>query len=224
MISDIIIISLIVVFALIGMKRGIAITILNIAGIALTAFAAYYASSFLSDVIYDAFLKQSVAQNINRTIAQSGAAFAAQNCLDALPEWLSAIIVFITGIFGVSGHSPSSNIILPQPGEATAAQTIENSVKQLATGALDIILFVLLALVVYILVKLLIKRLRGLFKIPVVNEINRLLGGILGIIEGAALAFAAVNIFYAITGGSNQQLFENSQAFGSVFGFFCILD
>ncbi len=47
MVADIIIIAVFALLFFIDFKRGIAITILNVAGVALTGFLAYHISNFL---------------------------------------------------------------------------------------------------------------------------------------------------------------------------------
>ena len=48
MVADIIIIAVFALLFFIDFKRGIAITILNVAGVALTGFLAYHISNFLA--------------------------------------------------------------------------------------------------------------------------------------------------------------------------------
>lgn len=223
MIADLIIIALIIVFALIGMRRGIGITILNIAGIIVTAIAAYYLSGILSDFIYDTFLHQTITQNLQQIVSQSGLQYAAQNCFDSLPDWVNGILSFIIGLFGISISEFQKNMQIPQFNSVNGISVIENSIKSVVTSAFDVILLVLLAIIIFIIVKLIVKRLSGLFKLPVIKQMNKLLGGMLGIAEGIVFVFIAVNIFYAVVNQTYPELFLNSLVSGNVFKFFCIL-
>ena len=112
MITDIIIVAVIVLFAAIGVKRGLAKTILNIAGLVLAAISAYYLSSFLSQLIYDAFIKQTVINNIQQIIEQNGIDYALSNCLEAVPQWINGILSFIIGIFGMSLNEYQNQLVL----------------------------------------------------------------------------------------------------------------
>lgn len=223
MVADLIIIALIIIFALIGMKRGIAITILNIAGIIVTAIAAYYLSGLLSDFIYDTFLHQTITQNLQQIVSQSGLQYAAQNCLDSLPDWVNGILSFILGLFGISISEFQKSMQMPQSNSINSIGIIENSIKSVVTSVFDVVLLVLLAIIIFIIVKLIVKRLSGLFKLPVIKQINKLFGGMLGIAEGIVFVFIAVNIFYAVVNQAYPELFSNSLVSGNVFKFFCIL-
>ena len=60
MVADIIIIAVFALLFFIDFKRGIAITILNVAGVALTGFLAYHISNFLASWVYTAFVQQTL--------------------------------------------------------------------------------------------------------------------------------------------------------------------
>ena len=72
MIADIIIIAIFVLLFMIDFKRGIAITILNIAGVALTGFLAYHISAFLASWVYTAFVQQTLITNLQQMSTASG--------------------------------------------------------------------------------------------------------------------------------------------------------
>ncbi len=224
MIADLIIIGLIIVFTLIGMKRGIAATILNIAGIILTSVLAYYLSGFLSDFIYDTFLQQTVNDNLGQLAEQSGVQYAAENCFQVLPNWINGFISFIAGLFGINVQNFHSEISSSQINDINALSAVEKAVGSVVTSAFDIILFILLAIIIFIFVKMLIRRLNSLFKLPVINQLNKLFGGILGLIEGIVFVFIAVNILYVLLNPSNPQVIDNSFVSGKIFEFFCIMD
>ncbi len=222
MVSNIIIAVLIVLFALIGMKRGIAITILNIAGIIVTAVSAYYLADMLSEFIYNTFVKQTVTDNIQQLITQSGVQYAAENCLDTLPSWVYGIVSFITGLFGAGTGGFQNNISASQFTSSNTVHLIESAVKSAVTSVFNIILFILLVVLIYILVKIIIKKVAVLFKIPVISQINKLLGGILGLIEGIVFVFIVVNIFYVFMNSSYPAILNNSLVSGNIFKIFCL--
>lgn len=222
MIIDIIIIAVIVLFAAIGVKRGLAKTILNIAGIILSAVAAYHLASFLSLVIYDSMLKQTVQSNIQQLITQNGADYAFSNCLEAVPNWINGIISFIVGLFGVTMSDYQKQISFPQNLSATAAQSIEGAVSPIVTSILSILLVIVLFIIIFVLVKCLIRVVAGVFNIPIVKQINQLLGGIFGIAEGFLIVWLGVNIFSLVTGFSNPAFMNNEIFSGAVFKFFCM--
>lgn len=220
MITDIIIVAVIVLFAIIGVKRGIAKTILNLAGLVLTAISAYYLSSFLSQLIYDSFLKQSVITNTQQIIEQNGIDYALSNCLEAVPQWINGILSFIGGIFGIGLDEFQNQLSVPSDVSSSVSQVIENAVSPVVTSVLTIILIIVLFIIILIIVKKLVKLISKVFNIPVIKQINQLLGGIFGLAEGLLIVFIAVNIFDIVTGFSNPALLDNELFSGAIFKFF----
>ena len=127
MITDIIIIAVIVLFTAIGVKRGLAKTLLNLAGLFVTAISAYYLSSFLSQLIYDSFLKQTVINNIQQMVEQNGIDYALSNCLEAVPQWINGILSFIGGILGMSLNEFQNQLSVLSEISSSASQVIESA-------------------------------------------------------------------------------------------------
>lgn len=222
MIVDIIIIAIIVLFVIIGVKRGLAKTILNLAGLVLTAVSAYYISSFLSQLFYDMFIKQTVITNTQQIIEQNGIDYAVSNCLEAVPQWVNGIISFIVGAFGISLNEFQNQITVPANISSSASQVIESVLAPVVTSVLSIILVIILFIIILIIVKKLVKLVLRIFNIPVIKQINQFLGGIVGLAEGLLIVFIAVNIISMAAGFSNPDLLSNGMFNGGIFKFFAI--
>lgn len=222
MIVDIIIIAIVVLFVIIGVKRGLAKTILNLAGLVLTAVSAYYISSFLSQLFYDMFIKQTVITNTQQIIEQNGIDYAVSNCLEAVPQWVNGIISFIVGAFGISLNEFQNQITVPANISSSASQVIESVLAPVVTSVLSIILVIILFIIILIIVKKLVKLVLRIFNIPVIKQINQFLGGIVGLAEGLLIVFIAVNIISMAAGFSNPDLLSNGMFNGGIFKFFAI--
>ena len=100
MVADIIIITVFALLFFIDFKRGIAITILNVAGVALTGFLAYHISNFLASWVYTAFVQQTLTTNLQQMIDTQGINSAIANSFSALPNWVMGMLRFFLSIFG----------------------------------------------------------------------------------------------------------------------------
>lgn len=100
MVADIIIIAVFALLFFIDFKRGIAITILNVAGVALTGFLAYHISNFLASWVYTAFVQQTLTTNLQQMIDTQGINSAIANSFSALPNWVMGMLGFFLSIFG----------------------------------------------------------------------------------------------------------------------------
>ena len=220
MITDIIIAAVVVLFTVIGVKRGLAKTLLNLAGLVVTAISAYYLSSFLSQLIYDAFLKQTIITNIQQIIEQNGIGYALSNCLEAVPQWINGILSFIVGIFGMSLSEYQNQLALSSDFSSSTSQAVENVLAPVVTSVFGMLLLIVLFIIILIIVKKLVKLISKVFNIPVIKQINQLLGGIFGLSEGLLIVFIAVNIFTVVTEFSNPALLNSELFSGAIFKFF----
>lgn len=222
MIADIIIIVTIVLFVLLGVRRGIAKTFFNIIGLVATVVSAYYLSQIFSQWIYDLFVKQTVITNLQTSINESGITSAFNNCLTALPDWVLGLLSGFCSIFGLNTDAISNSFKLPENISSVGATTIEGMIAPVITSLFAIILVIILFVIILIIVKKLIKLILRLFDIPVIKQVNKILGGVLGAVEGIVFMWIAVNVFYFIMFFTNPQVVSNNLVTGTIFNLLCL--
>lgn len=222
MVADIIIIAVFALLFFIDFKRGIAITILNVAGLALTGFLAYYISNFLASWVYTAFVQQTLTTNLQQMIDTQGINSAIANSFSALPNWVMGMLGFFLSIFGLDSSVYTNDFQVPNSATAAVSTSVENLIQPVITGMFRLVIGAVLSIIIFIIIKILVKKLAIVFKIPVVKQINKLLGGVLGLAEAAILVFFAVNIFSGVLEFSNPEMLNNPMISGAVFKFFSV--
>lgn len=222
MVADIIIIAVFALLFFIDFKRGIAITILNVAGVALTGFLAYHISNFLASWVYTAFVQQTLTTNLQQMIDTQGINSAIANSFSALPNWVMGMLGFFLSIFGLDSSVYTSDFQVPNSAAASVSASVENLIQPVITGMFRLVIGAVLSIIIFIIIKILVKKLAIVFKIPVVKQINKLLGGVLGLAEAAILVFFAVNIFSGVLEFSNPEMLNNPMISGAVFKFFSV--
>lgn len=222
MVADIIIIAVFALLFFIDFKRGIAITILNVAGLALTGFLAYHISNFLASWVYTAFVQQTLTTNLQQMIDTQGINSAIANSFSALPNWVMGMLGFFLSIFGLDSSVYTNDFQVPNSAAATVPASVENLIQPVITGMFRLVIGAVLSIIIFIIIKILVKKLARVFKIPVVKQINELLGGVLGLAEAAILVFFAVNIFSGVLEFSNPEMLNNPMISGAVFKFFSV--
>lgn len=222
MVADIIIIAVFVLLFFIDFKRGIAITILNVAGVALTGFLAYHISNFLASWVYTAFVQQTLTTNLQQMIDTQGINSAIANSFSALPNWVMGMLGFFLSIFGLDSSVYTNDFQVPNSAAAAVSTSVENLIQPIITGMFRLVIGAVLSIIIFIIIKILVKKLAIVFKIPVVKQINKLLGGVLGLAEAAILVFFAVNIFSGVLEFSNPEMLNNPMISGAVFKFFSV--
>lgn len=220
MVADIIIIAVFALLFFIDFKRGIAITILNVAGVALTGFLAYHISNFLASWVYTAFVQQTLTTNLQQMIDTQGINSAIANSFSALPNWVMGMLGFFLSIFGLDSSVYTNDFQVPNSAATAVSTSVENLIQPVITGMFRLVIGVVISIIIFIIIKILVKKLVRVFKIPVVKQINKLLGGVLGLAEAAILVFFAVNIFSGVLEFSNPEMLNNPMISGAVFKFF----
>lgn len=222
MVADIIIIAVFALLFFIDFKRGIAITILNVAGVALTGFLAYHISNFLASWVYTAFVQQTLTTNLQQMIDTQGINSAIANSFSALPNWVMGMLGFFLSIFGLDSSVYTNDFQVPNSAATAVSTSVENLIQPVITGMFRLVIGVVISIIIFIIIKILVKKLAKVFKIPVVKQINKLLGGVLGLAEAAILVFFAVNIFSGVLEFSNPEMLNNPMISGAVFKFFSV--
>ena len=223
--SVIITIIIIAIFALLFMidfKRGIAITILNIAGVALTGFLAYHISAFLASWVYTAFVQQTLITNLQQMIDTQGINAAIANSFSALPDWAMGMMGFFLSLFGTDASIYTNDFQIPNQTATTVSVSVEQLIQPIITGFFQMVIGAVISIIVFILIKLLVNKLAKVFKIPVVKQVNQLLGGVFGLVEAAILVFFAVNIYSGVLEFSNPEMLNSPMISGAVFKFFSV--
>ena len=224
MISDIIIIALFVLFVFIGIRRGAARTVLNLAAAVVCAFLSNYISSGIAGAIYNSFIKQTVITNIESFINQNGAQYAMEHSFYALPDGIRGLVSAAVGMFGVTPEQLQGRLAASSSDVShQLAQSLEKPVGALAQMVLSVLISAVIFILLMIVFKLIIRVILRVFEIPVVREINMALGGITGALEGIVIILVIVNTLYAIMSYANPNLINNTAVFGSIYNFLCFL-
>lgn len=223
MIADIIIIAIFALLFMIDFKRGIAITILNIAGVALTGFLAYHISAFLASWVYTAFVQQTLITNLQQMIDTQGINAAIANSFSALPDWAMGMMGFFLSLFGTDASIYTNDFQIPNQTATTVSVSVEQLIQPIITGFFQMLIGAVISIIVFILIKLLVNKLAKVFKIPVVKQVNQLLGGVFGLVEAAILVFFAVNIYSGVLELSNPEMLNSPIISGAVFKFFSVV-
>lgn len=222
MIADIIIVAIFALLFMIDFKRGIAITILNIAGVALTGFLAYHISAFLASWVYTAFVQQTLITNLQQMIDTQGINAAIANSFSALPDWAMGMMGFFLSLFGTDASIYTNDFQIPNQTATTVSVSVEQLIQPIITGFFQMVIGAVISIIVFILIKLLVNKLAKVFKIPVVKQVNQLLGGVFGLVEAAILVFFAVNIYSGVLEFSNPEMLNSPMISGAVFKFFSV--
>lgn len=180
---------IVLLFILIGAYRGIIRTLFNLIGLALNAFLSYWIARPLAQGIYDTFFKQALIEKIQTAIAQNGVNYAVDSAFSSMPEWLANAVGISEKLSGQNFEQIAKGYSLSGDQTLSMAQAVEKVLGPVAVAIIAIIavfiIFTILMILIKILIRFIIKAVDG----PGLRTIDRVLGAVLGGIEGAVLVF-----------------------------------
>lgn len=216
---DLIVVAIILLFVFITMKKGFVKNILNIAALVITLLVIINFANPISVGIYNAFIEKPVCSSIEKTIVS-----AEEKGESMVAEFWNDMPNILTNTAENSGINSSelSDLILGSNDAAATAQQISDdiikpTVVSILVIAVDIILFVVLMFVFKIIIKAICK----LFKAPVLNQVNKLFGGILGFVKGVIIAILVCSVisFIVYTSKNGEFLFFTKEVIDKTYLF-----
>ena len=201
---DAAIVAVVLLFVLMGRKRGFVLTLCGL----LAMFVAFIGASFLSELfsapvaqLVQPIIESSVTEILQQSVdssqwqvelpAPSGSdAEGMQGILAQLPLEQALAALEGTQLYSMFGQS------LQNAMEAGALQMVSSAAAAiaayLAKDVARLVLFLVSFVVVLLAWSLLSHALDLAFRLPVLSSINRLLGGALGLVKGVLVVFIAV--------------------------------
>lgn len=213
-ILDLMVVALIIVGFIIGWRRGFISELLRIVGFAVSLVAAWILSSSVTGWIYEKFVKAKIVGEVSETITNtvSGNAVSGGSFWEKLGDLGSEIASYAT--------------ITPEEASKLGESFVNNSLAAPVQAIIRTIVFVILFVVFLLIIKLISRLFKGLNHLPVVGTLNRVLGGILGLAEGAVICYIFVAIAaltVKITGDEllwlNSDLINDSRLFSLLYNF-----
>lgn len=186
-ILDGIIILIIILFVFLSAKKGFVRTLIEAVGFIAAIIVAFTFSSPIASTVYDKIIQPSVVKTVENVADKSSA--RATSAVDAVWEKMPTFITE-SSFFNLSKEGITNTVETQATNDSIQlAQNISEAfVKPVTTKLLSVLISVILTVALLFVIKLLAKYINKLFSFSVIGNINKTLGGVLGIIKGAAVA------------------------------------
>ncbi len=205
-ILDVILIGIFAAFVFFAAKKGFVLTLLELVAVVAALVLAYQFSPVVAQGAYDGVVKESMISTIEEQIDENfdtaTSAKKAEVTLEALPDF----VVSLASSAGVDVNEIKTQISSEKlSSENIATELVEKVAEPIVIGALTIVAFIVLAIVLLIALKFAAKLISKLFKIPLVDGVNKALGGVLGACKGIlVLVFICTILNFAFSGGDGE--------------------
>lgn len=194
MILDIGLLCVFLFFILIGVKRGFIRSAVHFLGAVIAAFLASALGGAAAKWVFDTLFREALVSKIGETIFSlggQGAAAAAEETLSSLPD-------FIQRALEEAGITVGSlqGMLASKTGEA--AELIADALSPVFVSFLKVLAVIVLFMLFTMLVRVLANLVASVFRLPVLRQLDGLLGGVFGFLLALValwILVSAVQVF-----------------------------
>lgn len=206
LVLDIILVVIFAAFVLTAAKKGFVKTLLELVASILALVLAYQLSPHVAQGAYEGVVKESLVTSIEEQLDEnfntSTAAKKAEVTLDALPDF----VVSLASSAGVNVDDVKAKIKSEKfSSENIAAELVEKVAEPIVVGALTIVFFMILAILLLFALKFLAHIISKLFDVPLIGTANKLLGALLGTCKGViVIVFLCTVLEFIFANGDGE--------------------
>lgn len=178
--ADIIVCAVILLCVLIGFSRGFIKSFIEFIGYFAAMIASVFLANVLSVFVYNTVLRDIMIKKISSAITDS-AAMPVEQKVQAVLQTLPKFITNGMGEHGVTTQSLGKTL---SASAASAAPKAADLMSPMVIGLTKVIFTVIIFVLLLMVIRLLAKAVNTVFKLPLLHEVNSLLGGVFGLLKG----------------------------------------
>ncbi len=189
-ILDIILLSIIVIFAIIGAKRGFAKTAIETVGFFFAVYLSFSLCTPISTAIADKTIKPVIVSKISKALpetTQTITSEAAEIVWQSMPEYVQNL-ANKANITPENIATKINAMSVKTDGEVIADVITQDIVMPFVYNLVKIICAIILFVVLLVAAKLLAKLINSIFKLPLLKGFNKTIGGVFGTAQGVLFA------------------------------------
>ena len=215
-IGFVIIILLCVVF---GYKKGFFKSIAGFIGAVIDMFLAWVLAGLIANALYQGVFREKLIDNISSVLSN--------DALASFPEKAAQVVAnlpgFLSNTLNNQGITSSQIEQSLQAAGSNAAPATADLISPAVIWLLQLLLTVILFFILVILVRLVIKLIGNVFRLPVLRQVDGILGGLFGIFKGVVYIFLAcilLQLLMPVIGNSSEpmkQVLDNSFIYQFIF-------
>ena len=215
-IGFVIIILLCVVF---GYKKGFFKSIAGFIGAVIAMFLAWVLAGLIANALYQGIFREKLIDHISAVLSN--------DALASFPEKAAQVVVnlpgFLSNTLNNQGITSSQIEQSLQAAGNNAAPATADLISPAIIWLLQLLLTVILFFILVILVRLVIKLIGNVFRLPVLRQVDGILGGLFGIFKGVVYIFLVcilLQLLMPVIGNSSEpmkQVLDNSFIYQFIF-------
>lgn len=184
-IVDILIILIFGAIVVSSLRKGFFKSLFELAGTLISLAISRALSEGFAPKVFDAFIRKGAESYLENTLGAVGTTdyvAQAQETLNSIPEALNGIM----NLMGIDKQVMLEKIESADLGGSNIIESLMSGVVEpIGTSVVQFILFVILAVAVGFILKIVVKLLDGIIKkLPAVKQLNTVLGAVFGVLRG----------------------------------------
>ncbi len=206
-------------------RQGFLQSAVRTIGFLAAGIVAFAGSRILSEACYQLFFRDKLTATLETTILSAANTNDFTEKMQLVIDSLPSLVQNVLSATGVNADTLAGQLSgsAQQSAEQISQLVMETVLHPLIVTMLNGICFLILFGAVMILVRSLVKILRGVRRIPLVGSLNALLGGAMGIVEAAVVWYVvtiAIHFVLDISGGFtwlNREIIQSTWVFGRFY-------
>lgn len=201
-IGFVIIILLCVVF---GYKKGFFKSIAGFIGAVIAMFLAWVLAGLIANALYQGIFREKLIDHISAVLSN--------DALASFPEKAAQVVAnlpgFLSNTLNNQGITSSQIEQSLQAAGNNAAPATADLISPAVIWLLQLLLTVILFFILVILVRLVIKLIGNVFRLPVLRQVDGILGGLFGIFKGVVYIFLVcilLQLLMPVIGNSSEPM------------------
>lgn len=214
---DVIIVAVLLLFAYLGAKKGFVLTLCSLVAVLVAIVGANLVADLAAPMVADAIqpkLEQAIEEQLNEALSHTSFT-TPEGGTAASPE-----DVPLSGVLKILQENELYQQFMGKLEEAIeegAASSAASAAAQVATVVAEQvargILFIIAFFILLVLWGIFSHALDLVTKLPVLDQLNHSLGGVIGLVKGLVIAYIAVWILYGLAGYVPQETMEKTYIF-----------
>lgn len=181
-------VAVMILMLVLGVRRGFIKSAVRLIGMIAALVAASLVSAPVAGWIFDRFLEAPIQTAVAQEAANATVA-AAKTVQEQMMSVIQALPAVVQGAFDMAGMTVTQTGA-PVAADALTAMLMESVLEPLCVSFMQVVLFLVLFIGLYIVARLIAKALDKIFNaLPLIRQVNGLLGGVLGLCEGVAVVY-----------------------------------
>ena len=216
---DIVILAVALITMLVGINRGFLSSLISFIGLVLAIVVSAFIASILSEIIFNGLLRDSLTSAVEEKLIES------TNPNDLVDSLSSGVLGILVGIFGLKDELLMFFSEMSDKSSVVAGDIVSMVIKPPLIMLIRLFTFIIFMFILKWLISLIARKIISVNEIPMIGSVNKLLGGLFGILRGLVLCFIVVAVlaFVVKLGGFEADYFteikDNTILFSSIHKF-----